>query len=130
MLILEGVEFIRENNKYGIETLQKVIEYTVQTVGEVRADLADGRISIPEGVGLFDNVRDGGKLIIGWRNALNELKDLDSSERDDLTARLLTSGLLSPKTAQEQIDWCIKSLENLVKTAEHFAKFPTIFPKK
>ena len=125
MVLLNGAQLIPEDAKYGIGTIKQVLHTILAARTELQTDLADGRVSRLEGLGLIDNGRDFAKLATSWRQIANEVKDLDESEKEEIATYLVAERLVT--NADTQIKWAIDMLMQLVKTFELAAKATKIF---
>jgi hypothetical protein len=124
---LNGATLIPSEGKYGISAIKQVLHTILNTRVELQSDLADGKLSIFEAVGLIDNGREFVKHAQGWRALVNEVRDLDEDVKQEVAAYLAAEGLI--KNADTQVKWAIDVLVTLVRLIELSAQAPKIFQK-
>lgn len=101
--------------KFGIENLQKVLAFGVKLEQEVKADLADGKFTLAEGLGLLPDLISLPELISSKDAIVAEAKDLSLAEVEQLVASV--NGVVTDAKVLETITYAldvIVSVKNLI----------------
>lgn len=127
MVLLNGAQLVPTDGKYGISTVKQVLHTILVARTELQTDLADGKLSFFEALGLLDNGRDFARLATSWRDIANEVRDLDDAEKEEVATYLVAEGLIT--NAESQIKWAIDTLVLIVRLLEQAALATKIFKK-
>ncbi len=73
-------------NNLGIENLKAVALFGINLAESLDKKLEDGKINLFEGIGLLKDLKDIPDVIKAAPAAVEELKDLDQDEREELVA--------------------------------------------
>jgi len=82
-----------EQNKQGIELIEKLALTVIGTVKEVKSDLEDKKLNYVEMLGLIDNVISLVKQGLNWKALLAQVVDFDTEEGKQFAAFLVGNGL-------------------------------------
>ena len=93
--------------QFGIDNTTKLLLWIAGTSNEVEAAAQDGKFSLMEIIGLWDNTAEATSLATKFKDIGQELSDLSIQEKDIIIQRFAGEFELSDQKAERIVEHCI-----------------------